>query len=58
MRPVTVRDRGVERLAEHLAPEHLRTAYVAALAAKQVDLKRFKLKQVHQIRDSLVHAES
>ena len=55
MRPRHGARGGVEGLAEHLAPEYLRTAYVAAFAAKQVDLERLELQQAQQISNSLVH---
>ena len=35
-----------ERLTEHLPAEDLRTAYVAALAAKQVHLELLQLQKV------------
>ena len=45
-----------ERLAEHLAAEHLRAADVAALAAEQVDLERLQLEHRKHVGQPLVHA--
>jgi hypothetical protein len=41
-------------LAEHLAAEHLRTADVAALAAKEVHLDPLEPQQLQQVRERLV----
>ena len=49
------RVRRLERLAEHLSPEDLRAARVAALAAKQVHLESLELELLLQVREALVH---
>ncbi len=56
MRPSHRGRGGGERLAEHLAAEHLRAADVAALAAKQVHLERLQLELLQQVRELCVHA--
>ena len=40
---------GGQGLSQHLAAEHLRTADVTALAAKQIDLELFELEEIQQI---------
>ena len=47
-----------QRLPEHLATEHLWTADVAALAAKQVVLEALELEQADQVREQPVHARA
>ncbi len=46
---------GVEGLAQNLAPEHLSATYIAAFAAKQVDLENLEFKQAKKISDSPIH---
>ncbi len=48
---------GVEGLAKYLAPEHLGTAYIAAFAAKQVDLENLEVQQADKISDSPIHVQ-
>ncbi len=47
--------RRLQRLAEHLPAENLRTAGVAALAAEQVDLEPFELELLLQVGEALIH---
>ena len=42
-------------LAQHLAAEHLRTADVAALAAKQIHLEPLERHHLDQILEQLIH---
>ncbi len=49
------RGRRHQRLSQHLAAEHLRTADVAALAAKQIDLEPFERHDLDQIFEQLIH---
>ena len=49
------RGRRDQRLAQHLAAENLRTADVAALAAKQVHLEPFERHHLDQIVEQLIH---
>ena len=46
MRSSTTVARPRERLAQHLAAEHLRAADVPALAAEQIDLQLLELEQL------------
>src|SRR6185437_1165319 len=46
---------GRQRLAEHLAAEHLRAADVAALAPEEIHLEGLELQQLQQIRQLCVH---
>jgi len=47
--------RRLQRLSEHLPAEDLRTAGVAALAAKQVDLESFELELALQVGEPCIH---
>src|SRR6202162_1660403 len=46
---------GLERLAQHLTAKHLRTADIAALTAKQIDLEPLEIHQSYQAREALGH---
>jgi hypothetical protein len=46
---------GRQRLPEHLAAEHLRTADIATRAAEQIDLELLELEQLQQVGESLIH---
>ncbi len=46
---------GTQRLAQHLAAEHLRAADVAAHAAEQVDLEPFEFQQAQQLGETGMH---
>ncbi len=49
------RRRGDQRLAQHLPAEHLRTADIAALAAKQIHLEPLERHHFDQIVEQLIH---
>jgi hypothetical protein len=58
MHHAAIVDRGarrLQRLSQHLAPEYLGTAGVAALAAEQVDLEPFELELLLKIGEAPVH---
>jgi hypothetical protein len=49
------RGSGCQCLAEHLATKDLRTADVAALAAKKIVLEPFELEESQKIGNALIH---
>src|SRR5580658_6268930 len=44
-----------QRLTEYLTPKHLRTADVAAHAAKDVDFEPLQLEYLHQVGEMRLH---